>query len=152
MRISRLLAFRQPKVSVYLALSLSAALLGAFGLELMVRDLLKDLSTLPADSPDAVVLRSAASLTGLTIFLGLFTLLMSGALFQAFRRAVDERRLPPSGSWSVAAARPLSGDAAVWMARAGMGLCGVLAACGVALGATAFWMVSRVLACAARNL
>lgn len=152
MRIDGLISFRRPRVSVYLALSLSAALLAAAGLELAVRELLKDLSTLPPDSSDAMVLRTAALVTGLSIFLGVFSLLMSGALFRAFERAVEEQRLPPSGPWSVRAARPLAGTQAVAMAKLGMGLSLLVGGCGLAFGATAFWMISRVVACAARNL
>lgn len=151
MPLGNLLSFRRPRISVYLGLSVAAALAGAVGLEIAVRDLLKDLSALPPDSPDAAVLHSAAGLTGLSIFFAFFCLLVSGALLSAFRRAVDERRLPPSGAWPVGPVRPLSGSPAVRLAKLGMGLAVIVGACGVAFGITAGWFVSRVLACAART-
>ncbi len=152
MPVERLLSLRQPRIAIFFAASLVLALAAGVGLEIVVREMLKGLTDLAAGSPDAVVLRSAAFLTGLAIFFCVFTLLVSGALFHAFTRAIEERQLPPSGVWSIGAVRRSTGPEAVRMAKLGRMLVIALGACGLAFGLTALWLVSRVVACAGRHV
>lgn len=152
MPVERILSLREPRGAAYLGFSLFVAVLVAWGLDLFVRHMLRDLTTLAADSPDAAALQAASWLTGLTVFFCLFTLLVSGALFQAFRQAARERCMPPPGLWRIGAVRQVSGEPAVRLARAGQVLAIAMALCGVALGIIAWWFVSRVVACAARQL
>lgn len=150
MPVGRLPSLRQPRIGGFLLFSTGSALLCGLGLELAVRAMLPARIQLPTDSPDALVLRTAAWLTGLTTFLCALTLLVSGALAFAFRRAIEEGRLPPSDARSIGPARPISGPPAIARAKAGLVLAAALGLCSVALGSAAIWFVARVLACAAR--
>lgn len=152
MAVEQLVSLREPRAWVYLGLSLGLAFVSALALDLGVRHLLRSLGELAADSPDAAALRAAAWLTGLSVFFCSFTLLVSGALFFAFRRAAVEQCIPPSGAFDIGAVRRVTGEQAVRMAKAGQMLAVVLGLCGLAFGGTACWFVSRVIACAARHV
>lgn len=152
MPFARLVSLRESRIGEYLALSTALALLAGTSLELVVRDMLKELSALPAESADAMALRASAWLIGVATFLSVLTLLFAGALFHALRRAAAEACLPPSGPWRFGPVRRVSGPEAVKVARVGMGLAVAISMCGLALGGIGCWLAARVIACAAKNL
>lgn len=142
---------KEPPFSALLIPSAVLALLAGPGLELAVRIGLSPVSALEAGTSDAVVLRTAACLTSLTVFLSVFTLLFARAFYRGLRCALREQALPPTGWPSIRPRRPVSGPPAVLVARVGLGLVGLVGLCGIALGASAVWFASRVIACAARH-
>ena len=152
MAVERLHSLREPRIWVYFGLSAGLALVAGIGLEFAVRELLRELSDLDAGSSDAVALRSAAWLTGLATFFCVLCACLGASLFQAFRLAVSQQRMPPTGVWSLGAVRIVTGRQAVVLGRIGMGLAIAMGLCGVALGFSALWFVWYVLGCAAKNL
>lgn len=142
---------KEPPFSALLIPSAALALLAGPGLELAVRIGLSHVSALEAGTSDAVILRTASCLTALTVFLSAFTLLFSLAFYRGLRCGLQEQALPPTGWPSIRPRRPVSGKQAVLVARVGLGLVGLVGLCGIALGASAVWFASRVIACAARH-
>lgn len=141
---------QEPPFSALLVPSAVLALAAGLGLEVVVRVGLAHVSALESGSSDATALRAAAWMTALSTFLSVFTLLFSVAFYRGLRCGLREGRLPPTGWPSIRPRRPMSGPQAVFVARVGCLLAGLLGVCGLALGASGFWFASRVVACASR--
>src|SRR5262249_41328250 len=113
------------------AVALLLALALGMGGELWVRHTLHELRVLRASDPQAA---AAAAERGL-LFLGQgvcgFSLACAALFARCFQLGLRERRLPPSGWWSLGARRVPVGSGAGALSRCGLGLSALLAAAGV---------------------
>jgi hypothetical protein len=149
MPVERRLSLRDPAVRRVVAVCAALAVAGGLGLHAAVRHMLRGLEWAPSD---VAALRAASWLTAIALFVGSGCVALAFAFFRAFRRAMAEARLPPSGPWSFGAVRIVTGRPAVLLGRIGLCLAVVLGLAGVALGGYSVWIARAVLACAAKNL
>ncbi|MFQ5744385.1 MAG: hypothetical protein ACE5HV_12470 [Acidobacteriota bacterium] len=127
--------FHGPRVWAGLLVSFAFILLLGWGLIQAMQAYLARLDQIARLSPDTAIARAGLSMQILGVVMGALAIGTALYTYRASRKVIDNRQLPPPGTWVLGKPVVVGGDRAVLMGRIGYLLAALLAVSGLAAAA-----------------